>query len=631
MQPTSVLIVEDEGVVAEDLQQTLVEFGFDAYEIADSADEAIRIASERCPDVVVMDIRIHGQLDGIEAATLIRDRFGAPVVFLTAHTDSATLARAQRAEPYAYLTKPVRPEELRSAVELAAYRSQVERKLRERERSFESTLQVIGDAVITVDLAGNITFMNAEAEALTGLVASAVLGRPSSEIVRFLDGAPETLSSRVERALASGRAVIADETTLVNASTGSERTVSERVMPVVDGSTTVGAVMILREAGPRKARHHELTDRLASLGTLAAGVAHTINNPLTVVSSNATFAREGLEELRVMLAAQGALTGSIADKLDDLVRTTTDLTSAGGRIEKTVADLRSFSGRERGPSGADIHRVVEWAVRETSARLGPTARISTTLTPVPTVVGDDIQLGHVLVNLIVNAAQAIDTSGTIHITVDLTSDGRVELAVIDTGCGILAEIKERVFEPFFTTKAIGVGTGLGLSIVHGIVTSFGGTVVLESEVGRGTTVRLSLAAERGRTTSLPPTRVTAAKARLLVIDDESMVRRAIARALRAHDVVSVENPVDALALLDRGERFDLILSDLMMPNMTGVEFFEELLRRFPELARRVVFITGGALTAGNQEFVRNLPNECVQKPFEVAALQRLVASRLIME
>ncbi|HEV7553935.1 MAG TPA: response regulator, partial [Kofleriaceae bacterium] len=180
----SVLIVEDERIVAKDLQQTLNGMGYDAFAIASSADEALRRASERCPDIVLMDIRIKGARDGIETATILRERHDVPIIYLTAHADEATIDRARNSEPYGYLMKPVKLAELRSAIEVSIHRHEMERRLRERERWFSTTLQSIADAVVAVDSSGNINFMNGAAETLTGVVAADAVGHPWDDVRR---------------------------------------------------------------------------------------------------------------------------------------------------------------------------------------------------------------------------------------------------------------------------------------------------------------------------------------------------------------------------------------------------------------------------------------------------------------
>lgn len=174
----SVLIVEDERIVAKDLQQTLMAMGYDAFAIVSSADEALKRAAERRPDVVLMDIRIKGSCDGIDTATALRARHGVPIIFLTAHADEATIERAKQSDPYGYLMKPVKAAELRSAIEVCIHRSEMENVLRDRERWFSTTLRSIVDAVVAVDAAGKVNFMNPAAEVLTAIRAADAIGRP---------------------------------------------------------------------------------------------------------------------------------------------------------------------------------------------------------------------------------------------------------------------------------------------------------------------------------------------------------------------------------------------------------------------------------------------------------------------
>src|ERR1043165_381954 len=160
----AILIVEDERIVAKDLQYMLGAMGYDAYAIAASADDAIARATERCPDLVLMDIRIKGSRDGIETAEALRRQFGVPVVYLTSHADDTTLDRATRTNPYGYLMKPLKAAELRSAIEISIHRHALEKQLRARERWFATTLRSISDAVVTADAEGRIASMNPAAE-----------------------------------------------------------------------------------------------------------------------------------------------------------------------------------------------------------------------------------------------------------------------------------------------------------------------------------------------------------------------------------------------------------------------------------------------------------------------------------
>ena len=621
----AVLVVENERIVAKDLQQMLVGMGYDAFAIASSSAAALKWASERCPDVVLMDIRINGPLDGVETAGLLRDRFGVPVVYLTAHADETTLERAKQTEPYGYLMKPVRPAELRSAIEISIYRHQMTRRLRERERWFSTTLRSIADAVITVDLAGLVTFMNPAAETLTGVTADFALGRPAREIVRLLD--PNQPTSPLDEALARREVVIVEEAPIAHA-TSEGRIISDSASPVVDGGELLGAVMVFRDITRQKLlqKQLELSDRLASLGTMAAGVAHEINNPLASIAGNAAYV---LDELRSL---QRVGVGD-PEKLAEAIRAQVDLESSTARIAKIVSSLRVFSRpvAQVAVGEADVGLSVEWAVRATAHEFRYRATVVATVgASLPRAKIDDTRLGQVLVNLLVNAAHAIDPGHLERnwVSVEAQSEGdTIVVEVRDTGVGMTEEVSKHIFEPFFTTKPVGLGTGLGLAICHGIVASLGGRLEAESEEGKGTLVRVVLPAATMHAHLPTPEVETSAETRIgriLAIDDEPLLLRAIKRTLREHDVVCVDDARQAIALIAKGEQFDLIITDMLMPHMTGKEMYERLLLDYPASARKVLFMTGGAIGEDGDAFLSAVPNESVNKPVLGAALRDLV-------
>ncbi len=624
----SVLIVEDERIVAKDLQQTLAGMGYDAFAIASSAEEAVARASERCPDVVLMDIRIKGRRDGVETAEIMRQRFRVPVVYLTAHADDGTIDRAKKTEPYGYLLKPVNSAALRSGIELSLYKHEMEKRLRERERWFSTTLRSVADAVITVDLAGNVSFMNPVAEQLTGVKLQDALGRPARAIMRL----DPNHSSPLDQALEQGKTTHMQESEVENG-TGANRVMSDSAAPVVDEGQLLGAVMVLRDVTEQKLlqKKLELSDRLASLGTMAAGVAHELNNPLAVVVANAWLVGEEMTRVLAELREGHVPSAETLHRLEEAVAAQSELQASASRVGRIVSDLKTFIRPTQRPAGeADVARSIAWAIRATSHELQHRARIVTEAGKVPPVAIDETKLGQVLVNLLLNAAHAIapgnvDTN-TVSVTARPTAEGRVVIEVRDTGCGMAPEVLKRVFEPFFTTKPVGMGTGLGLSICHGFVASAGGDLQVESHVGEGSVVRVVVpvvkTAPRAAPAAVEP--ATDRRGRILVIDDEDTVLRAIRRILKQHDVVCTKSAREALGLLERSKSFDIIFSDLMMPDMTGVAFYEELLRTRPEDAARVVLLTGGALTAEIADFLATVPNLHLEKPFGVVGLRATV-------
>jgi len=245
--------------------------------------------------------------------------------------------------------------------------------------------------------------------------------------------------------------------------------------------------------------------------------------------------------------------------------------------------------------------------------------------PVPPVLGSRTRLGQVFLNLIVNAAHAIPegkpAEHRIEIAIRNTGTAAV-IDVIDTGSGIAPEHLDRIFDPFFTTQDVGTGTGLGLAISREIITGHRGTLTARSTVGVGTTMTVTLPHAQAAVTvpmqvvaPVPPP--SARRGKVLVIDDEPFITRVLQKGLSRHDVVVASQARDALARIAQGETFDVILCDLMMPEISGIDVHEYLVREHPAIARRVVFMTGGA-------FLSSVPNARIDKPFSLAQIAQLV-------
>jgi PAS domain S-box-containing protein len=371
----------------------------------------------------------------------------------------------------------------------------------------------------------------------------------------------------------------------------------------IGGGRTV--VMSARDATERKRMRAKLavTDRMASLGTLAAGIAHEINNPLTYVTGNLEVAAEALRALHAAHAEHADLGAAIDEARD-----------GAERVRKIVHGLRMFSrSEEEKRVPVALPDVLETAIRLTGNEVRHRAVLVRELGPVPKVLADDGQLTQVFINLLVNAAHAIPEgrSSDNRITVRTRSDahGRALVEVEDTGKGMAPEIQARVFDPFFTTKEIGGGTGLGLSICHGIVSGLGGQISIDSAPGRGTQVRVVLpvtlelpageaAAPDEPAAEAPPQR----RPRVLLVDDEPRVAQTIERLLRRdYDITIALCGREAIQHITGGARFDAIVSDVMMPNMTGIELIEEIRRVAPDQATRLIFLSGGAFTAQARE------------------------------
>ncbi len=362
-----------------------------------------------------------------------------------------------------------------------------------------------------------------------------------------------------------------------------------------------------------------LADRMASVGTLAAGVAHEINNPLGYVLGNLNALASGLS----------------ADALPpDLKQALADSVHGAKRVRDIVQDLQTFSRGDSGRRSApiDVLRVMDVSIRMAHSAVKHRARLERDYRQVPAVEGTESRLGQVFLNLIVNAAQAMPErpvdENEIHARV--TTDGDwVVIEVRDNGAGMPDEVRKRIFDPFYTTKPIGEGTGLGLSICHSIVTSMNGTIEVESVPGLGTTFRVRLPSAKGtpRPESLdpPPPPPSERREKILVIDDEPMIGVMLRRLLAAQsDVLPVTSAREALRRLAAKERFDAILCDLMMPRMNGVEFMAALSAQMPELVSRTGFLTGGAVTEQTRRFLVEHADVALEKPVELGKLRALI-------
>lgn len=402
------------------------------------------------------------------------------------------------------------------------------------------------------------------------------------------------------------------------------------------------------------------SDRLASLGQLAASVAHEINNPVTYVASNLEFLHQDLAQICGLIAdleafaaeetrperkaaLQQLLRRHEADRLSRDLPTLRDENAAGlDRIVTIVKKLRSFS--RVGPAKTeliDTGELLSSACQMAEHEIRHRARLRLDVSSAPPIFADRGELHQVFTNLLLNAAQAIpdDDERAHEIRVSATSvNGYAVLAVADTGAGIPPHILPRIFEPFFTTKQE-QGTGLGLAISAEIVKKHGGTIEVESRVGQGTTFTVRFPEARAETRlqapALPRTLVAEGhepalgprpqRLRLLVIDDEAMILKTYRRLLKDHDLTLVDSGRDGLAEIERDPEFDGILCDLMMPDLDGCSFHRQVAEVAPELLSRIVFCTGGAFTPRALEFVSSLTTPVLEKPIGWPALSQVVA------
>ncbi len=464
-------------------------------------------------------------------------------------------------------------------------------------RRLQAVLDALPVPIFFKDAEGRYLGCNTAFERSLGLPREQLLGRTVFEI------APPDLARIYRDAddelLRSGGTQIYEARVAWADGTRREVVFHKAVLPEPDGAPAglVGAILDVtgqREAERARAAALESArgaQRLAALGTLAAGVAHELNNPLTFVLSNVELVADSMRRLR------GAPPAS--DGWEEAVQALDDALEGAERMRVILRDLRALARPDDRAEGAtDVRGLLEYAAALASSEIRPRARLVWEVADVPPVRGGEGRLGQVLVNLLVNAAHATPEGNpaahVIKLSAARRADGMVCITVRDSGGGIAPEILPRVFDPFFTTKPAGLGTGLGLWVCRSIVNAAGGLLEVESEVGRGTTFRVILPPAEGE--DRPPRRGPAGEAlrRVLVVDDEPLVTATVRRQLASDfHVEAASGSADALSRVAAGG-FDAVICDLMLEGATGLDLIQAIRTAHPALGERVLLVSGGA-------------------------------------
>ena len=463
---------------------------------------------------------------------------------------------------------------------------------------------------------GIVTWANAAMVELLGLERlDQLVGRnllefaPEEDRAALADGMAKAHPTLVTEGWREYRTLRAD---------GQIRRVLASTAPNIELDGAPARLVVLRDVTELHRLHEQLAlgDRMASLGRLAAGVAHEINNPLAYVHTS----------LEVASRALGELGDARTEKIADSIARAQD---GAERVRGIVRDLKMLSRPDDEPSEAiDLPAVLDSTLALAANAIGPKAHVVRNFGKAPRARATRGRLGQLFLNLLLNAADAIPEGNVerneIRVTTGTDKAGRAVVEIADTGQGIDPALAERVFDPFFTTKEIGAGTGLGLAICHRIVTQLGGDISFESVPTKGTTFRVALPASDAEPARPAADPFVPSRARVLLVDDEPALLRSIQYLIgEVHDVTPASSGREALDLLGRNS-FDVIVADLMMPGVTGMDLYEAARTEHPGLERRFVFMTGGAFTPQSAKLLASIPNRCVGKPFDGDDLLRAI-------
>ncbi len=507
MANVQILVVEDEDIIAEEIRIRLENLGYIISAVASSGEEAMERLGTTHPDLVLMDIQLQGGMDGVEVAERIRSRFDIPIIYLTAYADETILQRAKITEPFAYVLKPFEERKLYSAIEVALYKNKMERKLRESEQWLSATLTSIGDAVIATNKEGRVEFMNPVAETLTGWKQEEVSGKVATETFKIIN---EKTGLPVDLKMPS----FGKEACLLIARNSTEIPIESNSSPITNNKGDItGVVLVFRDITDRKRAEEALAEERALLADRVKEQTIELTRANAELAHAARLKDEFLanmsHELRTPLntilgmseALQEEVYGVLNKRQLSAVRSVEE---SGRHLLALINDILDLSKIGAGKLELSITPVDVESVCQASLRLLNQAahkkhlKVSTMFdSTITTIHADERRLKQVLVNLLSNAVKFTPKGGKIGL--DVEGDPKkhvVHFTVWDTGIGIANKDIERLFQPFVQLDATlsrrYEGAGLGLSLVSRILDMHGGSVSVESEVGKGSRFTVSL-------------------------------------------------------------------------------------------------------------------------------------------
>jgi two-component system, cell cycle sensor histidine kinase and response regulator CckA len=629
-----IMIVEDEMILAMDLQDRLERLGHTVVATVARGEEAIVLAARLKPELILMDIRLQGDLDGIDTASRIRAKQDCPIIFLTAFADDTTVQRVTATDPFGYLHKPCDERSLRTAIEIALMKHRKERKLQEQESRYQQALNSIGEAIIVLDPFGRVNMLNQAAETLTGFDLASAVRQPVDVIFPLIEESTQKpkelpwqicLKSQRRVPLPQGWAMLRTQETPLP--------ITGELTPILptENHNSAGILVTFHDSQQRRNVEERLRygQKLESLGILAGGVAHDFNNLLTPIL--------GYASLTLGMIADDSPLQPMLVQIEQAARKAADLTQ----------QILAYSGK-----GRTILQQVDISslVREMSGLLGSISgrtRVEFELADaLPWVRADASQLKQVILNLVTNAHEALlDQVGVITIKTELIDVTEtvlldpfsprelpggeyVVLEVGDTGKGIPQENINRIFDPFFTTKF--TGRGLGLSAAQGIVRGHDGILTVESQTGLGTKFRVLLPKSKDRYDRLPaarkPTSLPNMQGTILLVEDDAAVRNLVQMILNrlGYEVIQANDTDEALMRLMEKPQIKLSLVDLHTPGMEVTEWIRKI--RSLGWSFPIILMSGNATDVMDDQFRQHGFAGFVQKPFSFEELRHQLQS-----
>lgn len=751
-----ILIFEDESIIAMELKRKLEQIGYIVPAVESFGEKAIEMVERYNPDLILMDIMLEGQVDGIQAATRIREKKNIPLVFLTAYSDDRTIQRVKQIEPYGYILKPFDEREIKTVVELALYKHAMQRKIQESEQWLSATLRSIADAVITTSNKDVVSYINPVAESLTGWTKEEAIEKPVSAILTLLDSdTREAIQNPTQQLISSAENESSMNCILISKSDqeiyvelscspilternknngvvfafrditrrrqieSALRQSEERFRSLVESSQT--GILIIDKSfqviysneevarifgyardeivnhdfrkflkGSSKAKlvdrylrrqkgeaipsrynmemisktgelkRVEVTNsmiedkygntqtviqilditqriqleeqlrqaqKMKAIGTLAGGIAHDFNNILTAIRGCTDMALKEVDDSHSVHA--------------ELVEVQTSAERAADLTRQLLAFSRNQPLEYK---YLNLNKLIEGLLKMLHRLIGEDIGVSTSLEKnIWIVKADQGSIEEVLMNLAVNAQDAMPTGGKLHIsTRNITLDETycenmpearpghyVCMSIADTGVGMSKETVRRIFEPFFSTKGTGKGTGLGLSVVYGIIKQHEGWINIYSEPNKGSIFRIYLERADGDVFETDVKEVVeryqGKDEQLLVVEDEEKVRLLSSKALKkyGYQVTAVSSIDEAVQVFKaEPEKYELLFSDVVLTDGTGIELIDQLRSVRSDL--KVLLCSGYTDQKSQWPLIQERGYPFLSKPFTLVELLKKV-------
>ena len=620
-----ILIVEDDNLISWEIKDILEHIGYRVPSVVISGEEALSAVGKVRPDLVLMDIRIEGSMDGIETAKQIRKRHDVPIIYLTAHSDESTLERAKITEPHAYLLKPFNERDLHTSIEMALYKHKIESKLREHDRWLSMTMESIKDGIITTDTQGRVTFINSATESLIGRKADEVLGK---DVWSFLQicSADEVFNQGGyddQELLVSD---MSSSSMLINMN-GEEIPILYFISSIIDErGTTLGTVITIKDITKLKRMESELNriHRMDAIATLAGGIAHDFNNLMTAVQMSAELTLLELES-----------SNPLRTSFDEILKLT-------NQASKLTNQLLLISQRHPAkPIEIDLNEKIQDLSTYFSDIVNSKIDIRYELDPeLKAIHADENNIELLLTNLISHEDTVMPNGGLLTLRThtvlieDETESTDINckpgqyacISCIDNGPGLDEEAVEHIFEPFYSKSKLNKGAGLRLATVYGIIKQLNGWADVKSMVGKGTAFHIYLPLTTGNddetdksaTRKMDPHQTGQ---KILVVEDEEQVRIFIGKALErnGYEIQLAGDSEEATDLFKKEpESYDLLLSDVVLPRKNGLELADELTNLVPEL--KVLLCSGYASDNNIRGEIQSKAYPFLRKPFKVSEL-----------